>query len=423
MAPVLTMGFLLSVYSTSGCDFVRVELGFDPKPNEAWNSSSASLGFFYGDMPDYDIVEADFDAKFLTDFHEDCHWYPDAFEDNFIDSDRTWKVARIMSMISAGSSLLSSLFAWISLGPFYCPVAALWPTVLLPMVMVAFIAEGSKFLIFDMSICRNKIFEVEEESATEFLEAESCSLGDSATYGIISGILLLVAMLMVCLKVPEERQLDPRYGNPDWKSTANDSDGREDFQRQGPSKNSMSHRSDEIVEARQMSHEQPQFRDEYYKDDELERYGTNPDDEDYKERDEGIAEPIGLSHLDKHPFDAEFYMDHHHEEEDKVTTKSLGIVSLGTSTDAKSLGNSTNPNSLGNSTMTSTENVAPVTDSIKISESRLALVATVEEKAHGSTNSPTAASMLEDLVQDLNDSYQIHSTTTSISSSRRSINS
>ena len=66
--------------------------------------------------------------------------------------------------------------------------------------------------------------------------------------------------------IPEERQLDPRYGNPDRKSTANDSDGREDFQRQGPSKNSMSHRSDEIVEARQMSHKQPQFRDEYYKD-------------------------------------------------------------------------------------------------------------------------------------------------------------
>ena len=65
--------------------------------------------------------------------------------------------------------------------------------------------------------------------------------------------------------IPEERQLDPCYGNPDRKSTANDLDGREDFQRQGPSKNSMSHRSDEIVEARQMSHKQLQFREEITK--------------------------------------------------------------------------------------------------------------------------------------------------------------
>jgi hypothetical protein len=67
---------------------------------------------------------------------------------------------------------------------------------------------------------------------------------------------------------------------------------------------------------------------------------------------------------------------------------------------AKSIGNST----LANSTLASSK-FGIVGDNIKISESRLSTLASVEEKAAGSANSPTATNMFEDLVKDLNDSY------------------
>ena len=42
----MTAGCLLSLYSSAGCDFLRVDVGFTPS-NEAWTQSTAELGLFY----------------------------------------------------------------------------------------------------------------------------------------------------------------------------------------------------------------------------------------------------------------------------------------------------------------------------------------------------------------------------------------
>lgn len=77
--------------------------------------------------------------------------------------------------------------------------------------MAAFLAEGSKFLLFDTSICRNTVW---FPSGTDSLPrvAEECSLGTTSFYCIAAGACFFVSLLLVCLKAPEKRILDSDYG-------------------------------------------------------------------------------------------------------------------------------------------------------------------------------------------------------------------
>jgi hypothetical protein len=99
---VITSGCLLSLHSSFGCDFVQLDVGFTPS-NQAWNQSTAKLGLFYmytGKEPENKYEETLFDG---------CEWYSDAFEFNFIEGDRTWKVARIMALISGAASITATV--------------------------------------------------------------------------------------------------------------------------------------------------------------------------------------------------------------------------------------------------------------------------------------------------------------------------
>jgi hypothetical protein len=204
LAPILTLAFLLSSYSSVGCQFIEVEVGFTPS-NRAWNSSQADLGLFFHyqpDTPDYN--------KYREVIQEDCVLYSVTFEEIFMQQDRTWKVARIMAMVAATAGFLSSLVAWcICFTP--VPAGCLWPGLLLPSVMISFIAEGSKFLFFDIALCRSALWFPSGVDSPP-TSAESCVLGRSAYAAIAAGSIQLVALLMVCLKAPQKRELDPDFG-------------------------------------------------------------------------------------------------------------------------------------------------------------------------------------------------------------------
>lgn len=204
MAPLLTAAAVLSLYSSVGCEYIQVQVGFTPS-NEAWNESSISLGFWYLQKPD--LVHK---MPLRQTFHEGCDWYSDIFESSFIENDRTWNVARIMALVSGLASTLSAFLTWLFV---FSPLPAgfFWPGLLLPVVMIAFIAEGSKFLLFDIGLCRSSVW---LPSGINSLPQPSisCSLGHSAIICIASGSLLLVGLLMVCLKVPVARELDPNFG-------------------------------------------------------------------------------------------------------------------------------------------------------------------------------------------------------------------
>jgi hypothetical protein len=212
VAPIVTTGFLLSLYSSAGCDYVVVDIGFVPS-NSPYNQSNAQLGFFFYKNSDH-LQQG---SSIEQSLHSGCERYSDAFVSDFIEPDRTWKVSRIMATISLFASLVSAILAWLMIVT-PLPANACWPTVLLPLIMLSFIAEGSKFLIFDISACGDPVW-LPSGVDSEPQSADSCLLGSSAIAGIVSGALFLVSLLLVCLYTPGRRQLQADYGLPTSAST------------------------------------------------------------------------------------------------------------------------------------------------------------------------------------------------------------
>ena len=91
------------------------------------------------------------------------------------------------------------------------PVCFLWPGVILPASLVAFLGSGAKFLFFDIEICRSKLW-LPEGDDVEAEIAESCSFGMDAILSIISTTLSLACVLLVCLKAPKRRELENSRG-------------------------------------------------------------------------------------------------------------------------------------------------------------------------------------------------------------------
>ena len=205
LAPILTAGFLLSIYSSAGCSFVDLQIGFSPN-TPAWNQSQAELGFFY--YTNYQ--EPPHSNPLRQKLQGGCYPYTNAFTNTFVIMDRTWKVARIMAGIAGLSSLLCFVLIWLMvLTPI--PTGSIWPCILLPLVMLSFIAEGSKFLLFDMALCSSSIwFPSGVDSLPQ--RAQSCSMGPSSVYAVVAGSLFLVALMLICFQTPEARVLDPNYG-------------------------------------------------------------------------------------------------------------------------------------------------------------------------------------------------------------------
>ncbi|EEC42862.1 predicted protein [Phaeodactylum tricornutum CCAP 1055/1] len=202
VASFLTTGALLSLYNAAGCDFVDIQVGFTPS-NSAWNQSQASLGIWY-----YQTDAPSNYSTYREKLQEGCQRYTQAFEESFVDGDRTWIVARVMATISACCSIVATLTSWLFC--FSTSPLSFWSCVLLPTSMVAFIAEVSKFILFDISLCRSSLW---FPSGVDSLPqaAESCSLGKTANSAVASGSILLVGFAMVCLKIPRKRVLDPQY--------------------------------------------------------------------------------------------------------------------------------------------------------------------------------------------------------------------
>lgn len=89
----------LDLYSFVSCDFLEINIGFNPS-NTGWNQSTANVGLFY-----YETGELG--EKFGDNLAPGCVSYSDAFEEQFINGDRTWQATRVMGMITAISGMIS----------------------------------------------------------------------------------------------------------------------------------------------------------------------------------------------------------------------------------------------------------------------------------------------------------------------------
>ncbi|GKY95799.1 hypothetical protein MPSEU_000540600 [Mayamaea pseudoterrestris] len=229
LAPILTAALILSLYSSAGCDFIHVDIDFVPA-NSAWNSSSQlEIGLFMIQKPGF-TLENDNRQRWLPG----CTPYSKQFTEVFMSNDKTWKVSRIMAIIAAVGGGISTLLNWLMvLTPL--PTNILWPGLLLPIVMLSFIAEGSKFLFFDVALCSNPLWFQTEGVESTPQQAKQCMLGLSGKYGVAASSLFLVALLMNCFLNPRKRHddldFDADYLPGDDHDLAHEQTDEEDFLR------------------------------------------------------------------------------------------------------------------------------------------------------------------------------------------------
>jgi hypothetical protein len=191
------------LYSAAGCDFVRIDIGFTPS-NNAWNNATtAELGLFFYQSGDVDT------NRYRAALWNGCRQYSDEFTETFIAGDRTWTTSRVMAYVAAGGGMVATVTAWLFvLTPL--PVCFLWPGIMLPALLAAFLSEGSKFLFFDTAICRNNVWYPPGEDSLP--QSASCSLGMTSFYSIGATVVLFFCLAIVCLRAPERRKLQRHYG-------------------------------------------------------------------------------------------------------------------------------------------------------------------------------------------------------------------
>lgn len=205
VAPLVTCAAFMDLYSSTGCDFIRLDVGFVPV-NEVWPGPTAYLGLF-----SYDSFEIN-SNRWKRSFNNGCTGYSDNFESVFIGSDQTWQITRIMAYISGCASLVAVATAWLlTITPL--PASFFWPGVLLPAAVVAMLTGGAKFLFFDAKICTEELWFA--ENATEPVAPTSCNMGDSAVYAVASIAAYFLCTILICIRSPQKRELDPNYGNKD----------------------------------------------------------------------------------------------------------------------------------------------------------------------------------------------------------------
>jgi hypothetical protein len=125
LAPVLTAALLLSLYSSAGCQFIDLQVGFVPS-NAGWNSGSRlDMGLFFVHDPAY-VDSNQLRQRWLPG----CKAYGSTFVEAFMHSDRTWKVSRIMAAIAAGTGGIGFVMSWIMVF-FPVPTNCLWPGLML----------------------------------------------------------------------------------------------------------------------------------------------------------------------------------------------------------------------------------------------------------------------------------------------------
>lgn len=209
VAPLVTCACLLDVYSSTGCDFVRMDVGFAPANDVFFgsggprSSSRAQLGLF-----SFDSREDDAD-RYKRWFNNGCRSYSAGFESAFVSSDRTWHVARVMAYVSGISSLVALSTAWLlTITPL--PASFFWPGVLLPAVVLAMVTGAGKFIFFQSRICSEALWYVDERS--EPVPAQSCEIGESSVFGIASSAAYFFCTLLICFRSPRKRVLDEGFG-------------------------------------------------------------------------------------------------------------------------------------------------------------------------------------------------------------------
>lgn len=244
VSPFVTIGFLLDLYSSLDCHFLRVNIGFTPA-NEEWSDPQIDVGFwsYHGDEGVVDNQPPFRNDKIYI--LPGCTEYSPEFSDFFIGGDKAWSAAKIMGMTSGVAGAIacvslriilyysSHLSLFLNLAYLFfliadltlcsykltiwlmttCPLPAwfVWPGILLPSTLIGFLAGGAKFFIVDSSICTKSMWLPFEDAGYREV-SDSCTFLRGAYLSIASIVCFFIAICLIFYNVPDLRELDPDYG-------------------------------------------------------------------------------------------------------------------------------------------------------------------------------------------------------------------
>lgn len=95
VAPFVTASFLLDVFCSVGCGFVKLEVGFDPI-NTAWSKEKLEFGLFNYQTG---VLGANSNS-YMNSLHPGCAGFDDVFKEFFVTGDKTWVMAQILGIVS-----------------------------------------------------------------------------------------------------------------------------------------------------------------------------------------------------------------------------------------------------------------------------------------------------------------------------------
>ena len=95
----------------------------------------------------------------------------------------------------------------------------------MPSVLITFLTGGAKLMLFDTEVCQSRLWSPGDTEYSPRM-AESCSLGRSGIICIAATALSFFNILLVCLKAPKKRRLDPAYGK-NYYDSFDDGDGND----------------------------------------------------------------------------------------------------------------------------------------------------------------------------------------------------
>ena len=183
VAAAISIGCLLDLYSSMSCEFLQVHVETDTGESRG----SVHIGIYFHQTGAFE------NGAFGEYLAEGCQRYSDEFEENVIAQDKLWLTTRYIGMISAACGGVAAVACWLLVFT-PLPIGCLWFGVILPLVFIAFLAEGLKFLFLDVKVC---------SAALWYTRSTDCEFATTGYIAIAASVVFFLCAVLVCVHRPK----------------------------------------------------------------------------------------------------------------------------------------------------------------------------------------------------------------------------